>query len=160
MLISIVLYCWLGAIAGLLAGLLGIGGGAVIVPMLVFAFNWQNISPDVAMHMAIGTSLGSIIFTAFSSAMAHHSKDGVDWRVFRGIALGILAGTYWKMAAALFCALSLLCRHQHAAQQEAQSFPHAARLCRTDRSRTGHWRGFKPCRHRRRHAFRSVSRLA
>lgn len=94
MLASIILYCILGAIAGLLAGLLGIGGGAVIVPMLVFAFSWQNISPDVAMHMAIGTSLGSIIFTAFSSAMAHHKKGGVDWRVFRGIALGILMGTY------------------------------------------------------------------
>ena len=91
MLASMILYCCLGAIAGLLAGLLGIGGGAVIVPMLVFAFNWQSISPDVAMHMAIGTSLGS---TAFSSAMAHHKKGGVDWRVFRGIALGILAGTY------------------------------------------------------------------
>ena len=94
MIVSLLLYGALGAVAGLLAGLLGIGGGAVIVPMLVFAFSWQGISPDVAMHMAIGTSLGSIIFTAFSSAMAHHKKGGVLWNVFRNIALGILVGTY------------------------------------------------------------------
>lgn len=94
MLTALLLYGALGAIAGLLAGLLGIGGGAVIVPMLVFSFSWQNVSPDVAMHLAIGTSLGSIIFTAFSSAMAHHRKGGVEWSVFRRIAIGILIGTY------------------------------------------------------------------
>ena len=94
MIVSLLLYGALGAVAGLLAGLLGIGGGAVIVPMLVFAFGWEGISPDVAMHMAIGTSLGSIIFTAFSSAMAHHKKGGVLWSAFRSIAPGILIGTY------------------------------------------------------------------
>ena len=94
MLISLVVYCLLGAIAGVLAGLLGVGGGIVIVPMLVFAFQWLNISQDVAMHMAVGTSLGSIMFTAVSSALAHHRHGGVDWSVFRSIAIGILAGTY------------------------------------------------------------------
>ena len=67
MLTAMILYCVLGAIAGLLAGLLGIGGGAVVVPMLVFAFDWLNIPTEVAIHMAIGTSLGSIMFTALSS---------------------------------------------------------------------------------------------
>ncbi len=94
MITSLLLYCALGAVAGLLAGLLGIGGGAVVVPMLVFSFQWLNISPDVAMHMAVGTSLGSIMFTAISSAMAHHRHGGVDWHVFRCIAVGILIGTY------------------------------------------------------------------
>ena len=94
MLTAIMLYCVLGAVAGVLAGLLGIGGGAVIVPMLVFAFAWQGISPEVAIHMAIGTSLASIMFTAVSSAMAHHRKGGVDWNVFKYITLGILIGTY------------------------------------------------------------------
>lgn len=91
---AILLYCALGAVAGLLAGLLGIGGGAVVVPMLVFSFQWLNISPDVAMHMAVGTSLGSIMFTAVSSAMAHHRHGCVNWSIFRSIAIGILAGTY------------------------------------------------------------------
>ncbi len=91
---ALLLYCFFGGIAGLLAGLLGIGGGAVIVPMLVFAFAWQGISPEVAMHMAVGTSMGSIMFTALSSARAHHKRGGVDWQVFRCIAVGILIGTY------------------------------------------------------------------
>ncbi len=94
MLVPLFLYCVLGAVAGILAGLLGIGGGAVIVPMLVFAFNWQGIPHDLVMHMALGTSLGSIIFTAISSAVAHSRKGGVDWRIFRGITIGILVGTY------------------------------------------------------------------
>ncbi len=94
MITSVLLYCVLGAVAGLLAGLLGIGGGAVVVPMLVFSFQWLNISPDVAMHLAIGTSFGSIMFTSISSALAHNKHGSVDWSVFRGIALGILAGTY------------------------------------------------------------------
>ena len=64
MLISLVVYCLLGAIAGVLAGLLGVGGGIVIVPMLVFAFGWQNFPQDVLMLMALGTSMGSIMFTS------------------------------------------------------------------------------------------------
>ncbi len=90
----IFLYCLLGGIAGLLAGLLGIGGGAVVVPMLVFAFEWQGISSDVVMHMAVGTSMACIMFTAVSSALAHHRRKGVDWQVFKCIAIGILIGTY------------------------------------------------------------------
>ncbi|HIV64693.1 MAG TPA: sulfite exporter TauE/SafE family protein [Candidatus Mailhella excrementigallinarum] len=94
MLTSLILYCVLGALAGILAGLLGIGGGAVVVPMLVFTFKWQNLSPDIGIHLAIGTSLASIMFTAVSSAWAHHRRGGVNWQVFRYIAPGILMGTY------------------------------------------------------------------
>ena len=67
MLISLVVYCLLGAIAGVLAGLLGVGGGIVIVPMLVFAFGWQNFPPDVLMLMALGT-----IGTFCGSFLASH----------------------------------------------------------------------------------------
>ncbi|MBO4317093.1 MAG: sulfite exporter TauE/SafE family protein [Mailhella sp.] len=87
-------YCILGAVAGVLAGLLGIGGGTVVVPMLVFAFEWQHIPPAVLMHLAIGTSLASIMFTAVSSALAHHRRGAVDWTVVKYISLGILAGTW------------------------------------------------------------------
>ena len=79
MLISLVVYCLLGAIAGVLAGLLGVGGGIVIVPMLVFAFGWQNFPPDVLMLMALGTSMGSIMFTSISSSLAHSRNKGVQW---------------------------------------------------------------------------------
>ena len=94
MLTAMILYCVLGAVAGLLAGLLGIGGGAVVVPMLVFAFDWLNMPQEVAMHMALGTSMGSIMFTAISSANAHHKRGGVDWNVVKYIVVGILVGTY------------------------------------------------------------------
>lgn len=85
MLISLVVYCLLGAIAGVLAGLLGVGGGIVIVPMLVFAFGWQNFPPDVLMLMALGTSMGSIMFTSISSSLAHSRNKGVQWDAVRNI---------------------------------------------------------------------------
>lgn len=85
MLISLVVYCLLGAIAGVLAGLLGVGGGIVIVPMLVFAFGWQNFPPDVLMLMALGTSMGSIMFTSVSSSLAHSRNKGVRWDAVRNI---------------------------------------------------------------------------
>ena len=92
--LTFLMYCAFGAVAGVLAGLLGIGGGAVIVPMMVFAFHLNQFSPDVIIHLAIGTSLASIMFTAISSALAHHRRGSVDWAVVRHITLGILAGTY------------------------------------------------------------------
>ena len=94
LLISLVVYCLLGAIAGVLAGLLGVGGGIVIVPMLVFAFGWQNFPPDVLMLMALGTSMGSIMFTSISSSLAHSRNKGVQWDAVRNITPGILIGTF------------------------------------------------------------------
>lgn len=83
----------LGGFAGILAGLLGVGGGIVIVPALVFLFSAREIPPQFALHLALGTSLASIVFTSISSLRAHHGRGAVDWRVFRGAAPGILAGT-------------------------------------------------------------------
>ena len=94
MLISLVVYCLLGAVAGVLAGLLGVGGGIVIVPMLVFAFGWQNFPPDVLMLMALGTSMGSIMFTSVSSSLAHSRNKGVRWDAVRLIPPGLLSGTF------------------------------------------------------------------
>ncbi len=94
MLTFLAVYCFLGALAGIMAGLLGIGGGTVVVPMLVFAFGWQKLPPEIIIHLAIGTSLASIMFTAVSSSLAHHRRGGVDWNVVKSIALGILVGTY------------------------------------------------------------------
>lgn len=94
MLTSVAIYCLLGAIAGILAGLLGVGGGIVIVPMLVFAFGWQGLPQDMIMIMALGTSMGSIMFTSVSSALAHSRRKGVEWGVVRAITPGILAGTF------------------------------------------------------------------
>ena len=89
------LYILLGAVAGVLAGLLGIGGGLVIVPMLTFAFTAQGLDPNHILHLALGTSLASIIFTSISSLRAHHKRGAVIWPTVIKISPGIIAGTYF-----------------------------------------------------------------
>ncbi|MEW9900533.1 sulfite exporter TauE/SafE family protein [Chitinivorax sp. PXF-14] len=85
------LYLAVGAGAGFLAGLLGVGGGLVIVPALVFAFEAQHL-PHV-LHLALGTSLASILFTSLSSIRGHHARGAVNWRIVRDVTPGILLGT-------------------------------------------------------------------
>jgi uncharacterized membrane protein YfcA len=89
------LYLGLGAFAGVLAGLLGVGGGLVIVPMLTFIFIAQQMPAEHILHLALGTSLASIMFTSISSLRAHHLRGAVDWFVVRRITPGILAGTFF-----------------------------------------------------------------
>ena len=88
------IYCLIGGVAGVLAGLLGIGGGLVIVPMLMWALAYQGFAPEIIMHMALGTSMASIMFTSISSFMAHHRRGAVRWDVVRSISPGILIGTF------------------------------------------------------------------
>jgi len=64
-----------------------------VVAMLVFAFNWQGIPPDLIMLLALGTSMSSIVFTSISSSRAHSRNGNVDWGAVRTIAPGIVAGT-------------------------------------------------------------------
>ncbi|QSP96184.1 sulfite exporter TauE/SafE family protein [Marinobacter salinisoli] len=85
-------YLALGALAGTLAGLFGIGGGLIIVPVLIFSFGIQGVSPEVAAHLAVGTSLATIVFTSISSIRSHHSRGAVRWDVFRPMAVGIVMG--------------------------------------------------------------------
>lgn len=94
MLLSWFLYLALGAFAGLLAGLLGVGGGLVIVPVLTFIFTAQQLPAAHILHLALGTSLASIMFTSVSSLRAHHGRGAVDWHVVRRISLGIMVGTF------------------------------------------------------------------
>ncbi len=94
MLTLLAIYLAVGAVGGILAGLLGIGGGLVIVPMLVFCFPLLDIPPAHIMHIALGTSLASIIFTSVSSFMAHHRRGAVNWRIVVRITPGIIAGTF------------------------------------------------------------------
>jgi len=88
------LYIVLGSIAGILAGLLGVGGGLVIVPMLTFAFTLTGIPHEHILHMALGTSMASIVFTAISSLRAHHRRGAVIWVIVTRITPGILVGTF------------------------------------------------------------------
>jgi uncharacterized membrane protein YfcA len=83
-----------GAVSGLLAGLFGIGGGLVIVPALnaLFAAGVVAVDPSARMHVAIGSSLGVIVFTAVSSVRAHHRLGSVIWPAVRGLVPGIIVG--------------------------------------------------------------------
>jgi len=94
MLTTYLLYLTLGALAGVLAGLLGIGGGLVIVPMLNIAFELQNFPEVHIQHIALGTSLATIIFTSISSMRAHHKRGAINWSAFWRLAPGIVTGTY------------------------------------------------------------------
>ena len=87
------LYMLLGAAAGVLAGLFGVGGGLIIVPVLVFSFTAQGFAPEVLTHLAVGTSLATIIFTSINSVLEHQRKGAVRWPIFAWMALGILLGT-------------------------------------------------------------------
>ena len=81
-----------GAVAGVLAGLFGIGGGIVIVPVLETALGLAGVDPAIRMHVAVGTSLATIIPTSVSSARAHHSRQSVDVDIVKRWAVFVLAG--------------------------------------------------------------------
>ncbi|MFV3307119.1 sulfite exporter TauE/SafE family protein [Pseudomonas sp. NY15181] len=88
-----VLYLVLGACAGVLAGLFGVGGGLIIVPVLVYSFSAHGFSADVLTQMAVGTSLATIIFTSTNSILEHHRRGAVRWRLFLWMTVGILVGS-------------------------------------------------------------------
>ena len=83
----------LGLCTGLLAGLLGIGGGMVLVPSLTLILTHRGSRPDLAVKMAIATSMATILFTSISSVRAHHLKKAVRWDVVKGLAPGIVLGS-------------------------------------------------------------------
>jgi uncharacterized membrane protein YfcA len=86
------IYLLLGAGAGTMAGLLGVGGGLIIVPALVWSFQLEGVSVAVQMHLAIGTSLATIILTSIASVRAHDRRGGVNWQVFWRLTPGIVVG--------------------------------------------------------------------
>lgn len=92
MLTDIAVYLFGGAFAGFIAGLFGVGGGTVLVPVLLVIFSRAQMPENYLMHMAVATSHSVIVFNAISSMRAHHRRGGVSWPVFRGLAPGIVAG--------------------------------------------------------------------
>jgi uncharacterized membrane protein YfcA len=86
-------YLLLGLFVGLFAGMLGIGGGTMLVPLMVFMFSAQGFPAERMVHLALGTSLTTIVFTAMSSIRAHHARGAVRWDIFRRAALGLVLGT-------------------------------------------------------------------
>jgi len=87
-------YPLLGAFVGFFAGLLGLGGGGIMVPMLTTLFVAQGFPGEKSVHLALGTSMAAIVLTSVSSLRAHHAYGAVRWDIVRAITPGILAGTF------------------------------------------------------------------
>ena len=95
-------YLAIGVAVGFLAGLLGIGGGMVMVPALVFIFTAKGFPAEHMMHLALATAITTIVFTSIASVRAHHRHGAVDWQIARAMSPGIVAGSF---AAALLAGL-------------------------------------------------------
>lgn len=86
----------LGSIVGFIAGLLGVGGGGIMVPVLAFIFLQQGIHSDNVMLLALGTSMASIIVTSISSLLAHQKHNAINWRVVKPMSIGVIIGTLFS----------------------------------------------------------------
>lgn len=91
---TVLVFVLLGTFVGFAAGLFGIGGGGIMVPVLTTFFLKHNISNEQVMHLALGTSMMSIVATSFSSFRAHHAKKGVRWDIFYKMVFGVVLGTF------------------------------------------------------------------
>jgi len=107
LLIELTIYLITGAVVGVAAGLLGIGGGLLIVPVLSSVFLYFLNTPEVV-HLAIGTSLATIVVTSFSSVRAHHQHGAVRWDAFRLLMLGVLFGAFIGGWSSQFVASNIL----------------------------------------------------
>ncbi len=87
-------YAATGVVAGLLAGLMGVGGGLVIVPSLLLAFALQGLEPRYLAHLAVGTSLAAIVPISLSSLWAHHRRGAVEWSLVGLLAPGLMLGAW------------------------------------------------------------------
>jgi len=99
-----------GVFAGVMAGLLGVGGGVVIVPALVWVFSDAGFLADWVFHLAVGSSLAILIGTGSASAFSHHRHGAVRWDLVRSLVPGLIAGAWIGAAAAAFLDETLLRR--------------------------------------------------
>jgi uncharacterized membrane protein YfcA len=88
-----IVYLLMGLFVGFFAGLLGIGGGLILVTLMVYLFTLQGFPADRLLHLALGTSIASIIFTSLSSLRAHHKHGAVRWDILRMAVPGLVVGT-------------------------------------------------------------------
>lgn len=90
----IIAFVLLGILVGIMAGLLGIGGGGMMVPVLASIFMYKGIPKESIMHLALGTSMACIILTSFSSMRSHHKNRAVNWSLVKVMAIGMVIGTF------------------------------------------------------------------
>ena len=87
-------YPLLGIFGGFVAGLFGVGGGLTLVPFMFMIFTAQHFPPEHVMHLSLGTSMATIVFTSLSSMRAHHAHGAVRWDIVRHLAPGLVLGTF------------------------------------------------------------------
>jgi uncharacterized membrane protein YfcA len=128
-----VTYALTGALVGFLAGLLGIGGGMTLVPILAALFTAQGLTTDHNVHMALATAMASAAFTSSASVREHHRHGAVDWSVVRRMVPGMMTGSLlstfasgWISQRTLAMAFSLIV-FLAATQMLLGKKPHAAR---------------------------------
>ncbi|MFX8859906.1 sulfite exporter TauE/SafE family protein [Acinetobacter baumannii] len=92
---ELIIFFAIGALAGFAAGLFGVGGGTIIVPILYIVFTQMGYDPEVIMHLALGTSLATIIVTSISSLMAHNKNGAVIWSAFKNLTPGMAIGSFF-----------------------------------------------------------------
>ena len=92
MFVTYLSFLGVGALAGILSGLLGIGGGIVTIPCLVLIFSKLHFPSAHLMHLAIGTSLAAMVFNTISGSYTHYKKKGICFELIKPMALGVLVG--------------------------------------------------------------------
>lgn len=108
MTLEIISFAFVGILAGLLSGLLGIGGGVVTIPLLLVIFKIIGIPTSAIMHLAIGTSLAAMVFNTLSASYAHHKKDAILFPIVRPMALGVIFGALIGATIARFASSEFL----------------------------------------------------
>lgn len=89
----VLLMLLVGSLAGLIAGLFGVGGGLILVPVVLWVLQMQGLENEYAQHIAIGTSFAVMVFTSFSSAYSQYKKQSIDWKTFQFMSMGVILGT-------------------------------------------------------------------
>lgn len=109
MLFELLYYAMIGGLAGLAAGMLGVGGGLIIVPLLLIMFETLAVIPyEHQAHVAIATSLLTIVFTSLSAIYAQHKKQAIDWQIFFCMAPGLGMGAFFGAGLASMIPRSIL----------------------------------------------------
>ena len=127
------IYALTGAFVGFIAGLLGIGGGMTLVPILAALFSAQALSADHIVHMALATAMASAAFTSSASVREHHKHGGVDWTIVKTMVPGMMTGSLlstfasgWLTQRTLAIAFAIIV-FTAATQMLLGKKPHAAR---------------------------------
>lgn len=105
---EMIIFISLGLFSGLIAGLFGIGGGTLIVPVLVACFFSMGFEESIIVHLALGTSMACIFFTGLASANAHKKKNAIDFGVMKPVVIGIIFGSFLGAIFAIQIAGSIL----------------------------------------------------